>query len=113
MLSLAPEDDLIVPAPLQKEDLIIAGATGATSDEYQNDKVESPSMPAVTANQEDDEEMVVPIVNPTFSQKKSTKKQSAVISYQKKAKLFTNANQKLNIDTDAINELFNYGGEKG
>ena len=37
----------------------------------------------------------------------------AVISFQKQAKLFTNANLKLNIDTDAINELFNYGGEKG
>jgi hypothetical protein len=36
-----------------------------------------------------------------------------VISYEKKAKLFTNANMKLNIDTDAINELFNYGGEQG
>jgi len=36
-----------------------------------------------------------------------------VIAYQKKAKLFTNANLKLNIDTEAINELFNYGGEKG
>lgn len=36
-----------------------------------------------------------------------------MIAYQKKAKLFTNANLKLNIDTEAINELFNYGGEKG
>ena len=41
------------------------------------------------------------------------KKKQAVISYKKNAKLFTNANAKLNIDTEAINELFNYGGEKG
>lgn len=36
-----------------------------------------------------------------------------MISYKKNAKLFTNSNIKLNIDTEAINELFNYGGEKG
>lgn len=52
--------------------------------------------------EEDEAQLILP--------KKSTKKQ-AVISYQKRGKLFTNANQKLNIDTDAINELFNYGGE--
>jgi hypothetical protein len=44
---------------------------------------------------------------------KQKAKKQAVISYQKQAKLFTNANQKLNIDTEAINELFNYGGEQG
>jgi hypothetical protein len=31
----------------------------------------------------------------------------------KQSKLFTNANSKLNIDTDEINKLFTYGGEKG
>ena len=39
------------------------------------------------------------------------KEKKAVISMQKK--IFTNANSKLNIDTEAINELFTYGGEKG
>lgn len=37
----------------------------------------------------------------------------AVISFQRNDKIFTNANLKLNIDTDAINELFTYGGEQG
>ena len=40
-------------------------------------------------------------------------KKKAVISFQKNAKLFTNTNNKLNLDTDAINELFTYGGEHG
>jgi|LauGreDrversion4_2_1035121.scaffolds.fasta_scaffold07395_6 hypothetical protein len=73
--------------PAKRPNLMIGGTTGATSDE--------------TASMEP----------PPVS--RGGKKQQAVISYQKKAKLFTNANLKLNIDTDAINELFTFGGEKG
>jgi hypothetical protein len=51
-------------------------------------------------------------VKPT-KKKGSDPKKQAQISYKKNARLFTNENQKLNIDTDAINELFNYGGEHG
>ena len=68
----------------QKQQLMMGGTTGATNE----------------TNYEG-----------SHSSEKQTKK--AVISFQQKAKLFTNANQKLNIDTDAINELFTYGGEQG
>lgn len=47
----------------------------------------------------------------SYSSEKSAQK--AVISFKKTNKLFTNSNNKLNIDTEAINELFTYGGEKG
>ena len=47
----------------------------------------------------------------SYSSEKSAHK--AVISFKKTNKLFSNTNAKLNIDTEAINELFTYGGEKG
>lgn len=77
--------------------LKIGGTTGATSDRGLQQQ-------SASSKQHKEEEVKVPGKN---------KKSSAVISYQKNSKLFTNANLKLNIDTDAINELFNYGGEKG
>ncbi len=75
------------------------GTTGATSD---SGLLQQQS---ASSKQHKEEEVKVP--------GKNKGKSSAVISYQKNSKLFTNANLKLNIDTDAINELFNYGGEKG
>ena len=81
-----------------------SGTTGATSDS-ENQQISTSS---------NFEEIKVSVESKT--QKKSGAGKSAIMMNQKKGikPLFAGGNQKLlNIDTDAINELFNYGGEKG
>ena len=48
----------------------------------------------------------------SYSSEKSQNKR-ANITINQRSKLFSNTNLTLNIDTEAINSQFNFGGEKG
>lgn len=83
-----------------------SGTTGATSDS------ENQVIATSLSNQE---ELKVSTESKTQKKNNVVKSTTASVNQKKMVKpLFLGGNQKLlNIDTDAINELFNYGGEKG
>lgn len=83
-----------------------SGTTGATSDS------ENQVISTTLSNQE---ELKVSTESKTQKKNNVVKSTTASVNQKKMVKpLFLGGNQKLlNIDTDAINELFNYGGEKG